>query len=94
MALYTIVYDSITNRKRYVAYPGFHDYLETVSGSAKTVFNLDYDIIAEHKIDVSIDGRKQPIENTHWTRDVVNNRITLSEAAQVGSVFEARIHLI
>ena len=75
-------------------YPKFYDYLETVSGSAKTEFTLDYDILAGHKIDVEVDGRGQPIENTHWTRDVVNNKITTTEAVQVGSVFMARIHLI
>ena len=93
MALYTLVYDSSTNRKRYVAYPGFYDYVEQVSGSAKTVFSLGMDIDALHKIDVEVDGRGQPIENTHWTRDIDANTITTSESVQVGSTFKARIYL-
>jgi hypothetical protein len=93
MALYTLVYDSSTKRKRYVAYPGFYDYVEEVSGSSKTVFSLGMDIDASHKIDVSIDGRDQPRENTNWTRDIDANTITTSESVQIGSVFKARIFL-
>lgn len=93
MALFVQVYDSTAKKKRYVAYPGFHDYVETVTGSPKTVFNLDIDIDADHAVDVDIDGRNQPLENTHWTRDIVNNRITMSENVNVTSIFKARIYL-
>lgn len=77
----------------YDKYPGFHDYVETVSGSTKTVFTIDYDFAADHKIDVSIDGRDQPIENTHWSRDAGTNQITMTEPINVGSVFKCRIYL-
>lgn len=93
MALFVQVYDNTAKKKRYVAYPGFTDVVETVTGSAKTVFSLGVDIDAVHKIDVSIDGRDQPIENTHWTRDIGANTITTSEAVNIGSVFKARIYL-
>lgn len=71
----------------------FTDYIEEVSGSQKTEFNIGLDIDANHKIDVSIDGRDQPIENTNWTRDVVNNKITTASPVEVGKVFKARIYL-
>lgn len=77
----------------YDKYPGYHDYIETVSGSAKTTFNLDYDIDAAHSMDVGIDGRDQPIEGTHWDRDITNNQITMTEPINVGSVFKCRIYL-
>jgi len=93
MSLYTLVYDSSLKRKKYVAYPGFYDYVETVSGSVKSIFSIGMDIDAAHAIDVSVDGRGQPIENTHWTRDINANTITTSESVQVGSVFKARIYL-
>lgn len=93
MALKIFVYDTTTKIKRYVAYPGFHDYVETVSGAAKTVFQLDVDITATHKIDILVDGRDQSIEGTHWTRDVDTNRITTTSSVNVGSEFKARIYL-
>lgn len=77
----------------YDRYPGYHDYIETVSGSAKTTFNLDYDIDAAHSMDVEIDGRGQPIEGTHWDRDITNNQIIMSGPVNVDSVFKCRIYL-
>jgi len=76
----------------YDKYPGFQDYVETVSGSAKTVFSTGIDFDAAHKIDVSIDGRDQPIENTNWSRDNSANTITTAEPVNVGSVFKARVY--
>lgn len=93
MGLYVKIYDSALKRTRLVAYPGFQDYVETVSGSAKTVFSIGVDIDADHKVDVSIDGRDQPIENTNWSRDNSANTITTAEPVNVGSVFKARVYL-
>lgn len=94
MAYYITVYNSTAKTIKQVPYPGFTDVVETVSGEAKTVFTLGVNITADHKIDVSVDGRGQPIENTHWSRDVETNTITTSEPVNVGSVFKARIYLL
>lgn len=93
MGLYVKIYDSTLKRTRLVAYPGFQDYVETVSGSSKTVFSIGVDIDADHKMDVEIDGRGQPIEGTHWSRDITNNQIIMTGPINVGSVFKCRIYL-
>lgn len=93
MALFSFIFDSSSNKTRAVAYPGFHDYVETVTGSAKTVFQLDITIDADHVIDVDVDGRNQPIENTHWSRNTGLAQITTTSAVNIGSVFKARIYL-
>lgn len=92
MALFNLSIDPNANKKKAVAYPGFHDYVETVTGSAKTVFQLDVTIDAEHKIDIFVDGREQPIENTHWTRNTGLGQITTTSAVNIGSIFKARIY--
>ena len=94
MGFFSFIYDNTSNKKRAIAYPGFHDYVETVSGSAKAEFTLNKTITADHKIDISIDGRDQPVEDTQWSRDVETNKITMSEAIPVGKTFKARIYLI
>lgn len=93
MGLFSLIFDSSTNKRKAVTYPGFHDYVETVSGSAKTVFQLDMTIDANHQIDIYVDGREQPIENTHWTRNTGLGQITTTSAVNIGSVFKARIYL-
>ncbi len=93
MGLFNFLYDDSGKKKRLIPYPGFQDIVETVSGSAKTEFTLGITIDADHKIDVSVDGRGQPIEDTHWSRDTDNGKITMTEAVNVGSVFKARIYL-
>lgn len=97
MGLFSFLYDDTNKRKRAIAYPGFHDYLETVSGSAKTEFTVDMDIDDNHVIDVSIDGRDQPIEGelpgANWVRDSATNKITVAESLSEGKVFKARIYL-
>jgi len=90
MDWYQIIVNRVTNTRKAIAYPGFVDVDETVSGSAKSQFNLGIDIDAEHQIDVLIDGRYQ-LENTAWTRDTVNNRIDMSTNINVGSWFRARV---
>lgn len=93
MGLFNFLYDNTTKRKRLVAYPGFTDYIETVTGSAKTTFTLDKAIDSAHAIDVDIDGRNQPIEGTHWTRTNGDpGEIVMASAVNVGSVFKARIY--
>ena len=95
MGLFSFLYDDTNKRKRAIAYPGFHDYLETVSGSAKTEFTLDMNIDDNHAIDISIDGRDQPIEGDpgNWTRDSSTNKIIVAESLSEGKVFKARIYL-
>ena len=99
MGLFIKVFDSVTKKvlatpyAGSLGYPGFTDYIETVVGSAKSTFTIGVDIDALHKLDVSIDGRDQPIENTHWTRDVSANTVTMSEPIKVGSIFKCRIYL-
>ena len=93
MGLYITIVDTTNKTRKLVAYPGFQDVVETVSGSSKTTFALGVDIDANHVIDVSIDGRYQPIENVHWTRDTDTNEIIMSESINVGSTFKARIYL-
>lgn len=92
MVLFSFLEDKERRIKRAIPYPGFHDFVETVSGSAKSTFQLDVDIDTEHQIDVEVDGRGQ-LETTHWTRDIANNRITTGSAVNVGSWFRARIYL-
>lgn len=93
MGRFVKIYDTDLKKTILVPQGGFQDYVETVSGSAKSVFSIGIDIDAPHKIDVSIDGRDQPIENTHWSRDISTNTITTSEPVNVGSVFKARVYL-
>lgn len=71
-----------------------HDYVEVVATEGQTEFTIDYDITADHKIEIDLDGRDQPVEGVNWTRDVVNNKIILSEGVHVGSVFKAKIHIL
>ena len=94
MGLYTFVYDSTAKATKRVAYPGFVDYTETISGSAKATFTLAVAIDSAHAIDVWLDGRMQMIENTNWSRTVGNpGQIVLAENANIGSVFKARVYL-
>jgi hypothetical protein len=72
----------------------YHDYIETVAVEGKTEFTLDYDITADHRIEIDIDGRNEPLEGTNWTRNVAANKIILAEGIHVSSVFKARIHIL
>lgn len=99
MGLFQLIYDT-TNKKTLLQasgsltpYPGFTDYIETVTGSAKTTFTLAVDIDSGHAIDVDIDGRNQPIEGTHWTRTNGSpGEIVMAEAIPVGKIFKARVY--
>lgn len=93
MGLFSFLYDTGGKSRKAIAYPGFVDVVETVAGSPKTEFTLGVTIDSEHKIDVSIDGRDQPIEDTHWSRDKDNGKIIMTESVPVGKVFKARIYL-
>lgn len=98
MGLFQYVIDSTTKKRmaypfKYVAYPGFVDYTETVSGSSKSDFTLAVALEADHAVDVWVDGRLQMIENTNWSRTVATpGHIVLSEAIVVGKVFKARVY--
>ena len=72
----------------------YHEYIEEVAIEGQTSFQLDYDITAQHEIEIDIDGRDQPIENVNWTRDVDLNKINLSEGLHIGSVFKAKIRIL
>ena len=88
---YTDVGSSIQHL--YDRYPGFHDYIETVATTTKSIFTLDIAIAADHVIDIYTDGRNQAIEGTHWSRTVGSpGIITLSETINQGSVFKARVY--
>lgn len=70
-------------------------YTETVSGSTKTNFITSgggATFTATSPIEVSIDGREQPLEGTHWTRTVGTQTISMSGAVQIGSIFKAKIY--
>jgi hypothetical protein len=85
-----------TDLQTYIdTYPRFQDFLETVTGSAKTTFTLTgFNLDTSFALDVSIDGRDQPLEGTHYTRSNANpGQIIMSEPINVGSVFKCRIYL-
>ncbi len=90
MSLLNFWFDTETKRKRGVAYPGYTDFNETVSGSAKTVFQLAVDIDSGHAIDAWVDGRLQE-EGVAWTRDNTNNRVTFTSSVAVGSWVRVRV---
>ena len=90
MSLFQLLFDTSTNQKKAILYPGFVDEVFTVSGSSQSQFNLSTDIDADHAIDVDVDGRGQ-LENTHWTRDTTNNRINTDSAVNVDSWVRVRI---
>ena len=73
----------------------FYDYVETVTTEGKTTFTISgVTLTSAQKIDVSVDGRDEPIEGTNWTRNVSANQIILSDGIHVDSVFKARIYLL
>lgn len=93
MSLYNILIDPTNKRKRAVAYPGFNDDTETVSGSSKTTFTLTVDIDAEHHIDAWVDGRLNNEVLGHFSRDVNNNQVVFSSAVNVDSEVVIRTYL-
>jgi len=99
MGLFSLIYDTDSKQTQlqasavFTPYPGFVDYIETVAGSAKTTFTLAIPIDSAHAIDVDIDGRNQPIEDTHWSRTTGDpGEIVMAEAIPVGKVFKARVY--
>ena len=91
MTLFYRLFDTSTNARKGIPYPGFIDENFTVSGSEQSQFNLSTDIDADHAIDVEVDGRGQ-LENTNWTRDTTNNRINTDSAVNIGSWVRVRIY--
>lgn len=94
MGLFQQVFDDSLKRLRMVAYPGFVDIVSTNGSQGAVNFTLTGQTLTTlNWLDVFIDGRMQT-ENTHYTRDVTNNRIVVSSpGVDLGSEVRIRLFL-
>jgi len=93
MGLFSVFYDDTAKARKLIAYPGFTDLEETVSGSDKSDFTLAVALTASHAVDIWVDGRMQM--SGSFTKTVANpGHIVMGEAVVVGKVFKARVYTI
>lgn len=90
MGLFSFLYDETAKTRKLIAYPGFVDYEETVSGSSKSDFTLAVELTAGHSVDVWVDGRMEM--SASFSKTVANpGHIVMGEAVPVGKIFKARV---
>lgn len=93
MALFIRLFDSATGKRSLVAYPGFVDQGEVVSGSPKTSFVVSgATLTTNHKVDAWVDGRFQ-VDGPHFTKNIGTNSIDFTEAVPVGKRADIRVYL-
>ena len=91
MALVTFVHDTVANRKKAVAYPGYFKFNETVSDAPKTTFTLGMTIDSAHEIEAWVDGRIQQ-EGVAWNRNTGAGTVIFTGSVGVGSWVYVKVY--